>query len=107
MCKFHSSPSQGAYKGNNNRYCIYVYICVYTHTYIYFIGNYVLYMFIHLNSQQPYKGEGNVLHGWITEVDQGQLAVGGAKAVRPRRCDSSALNLYSLFTMSTNGENTF
>ena len=39
--------------------------------------------------------------------DQGQLAVGGAKAVRPRRCDSSALNLYSLFTMSTNGENTF
>ena len=51
-----------------------VYMYIYTHTYIYLIGNYVLYVFIHLNSQQPYKGEGNVLYWWITEVDQGQLA---------------------------------
>ena len=54
--------------------CVYTYICIHTQTYIYFIGNYVLYVFIHLNSQQPYKGEGNVLHGWITEADQGQIA---------------------------------
>ena len=51
-----------------------VYIYIYTHTYIYFISNYVLYVFIHLNSQQPYKGKGNVLDGWITEIDQGQIA---------------------------------